>query len=98
MKCKQRIVKLINKEEGDFFIKYLENIGLKNVNNLSYDKLQVNDKLQVKVVVVDSNKFFATNVTCLAAAASCGIRPISVEEFKNNKDHKETSDKTFCII
>ena len=79
---KQVLVKLANHKEGEEFIKYLEGNGLLNVHNISFDKLRI------KVLVVDKNEFFSTNVTCLAALASCGIKPISVNDFKASNELK----------
>ncbi len=73
---KQVLVKLVNNKEGEEFIEYLESNGLLNVHNITFDKLRI------KVLVIDKNEFFSTNVTCLAALASCGIKPISTDEFK----------------
>lgn len=79
---KQVLVKLTNSKEGKEFIDYLENNGFINIHNISFDSLRV------KVIVVDTDKFWSTNITCLAAVASCGIKPISIEEFKNIIDLK----------
>ena len=76
MQRKQCLVKLTNCIEGDNFINYLEDNGLTNIHNICYDNLRI------KVIVVKENEFFSTNITCLAALASCGIKPISVDEFK----------------
>ena len=72
---KQVLVKLANHKEGKEFIEYLECNGLFNVHNITFDKLRI------KVLVVDKNEFFSTNITCLAALSSCGIKPISVDKF-----------------
>ena len=76
MQRKQYLVKLENATEGKKFIKYLENNGKRNVHNINYEDLRI------KVLVVDENVFFSTNVTCLSAAAIVGIRPISINEYK----------------
>lgn len=73
---KQVLVKLADLKEGDEFIKYLESNGFLNIHNITFSNLRI------KVLVVDNNKFFSTNITCLAALATCGIKPISVDEFK----------------
>lgn len=75
MQNKQILVKLKNKEEGAKFLSYLESVGLKNIYNINYDKLQT------KVVLIKDNSFYPTNVTCLAALASCNIKPISIDDF-----------------
>ncbi len=75
---KQILVRLENKKSGEKFIKFLEEKGFSNVQNLTFDNLKV------KVLVVDSDVFFSTNVTCLASLSSCGITPIRIEEFKQN--------------
>lgn len=86
MQLKQTLVKLTNKNEGDSFIKFLENNGFSNIQNLSYDKLRI------KVLVVDKKEFFGTNITCLSVLAMFGIKPIDTKHFitkfenKNNKD------------
>ena len=78
MQRRQLLVKLSNKADGENFIEFLENNGLINVHNISYDSLRI------KVLVVDDKEFFSTNVTCLAALASCNIKPITIEEFKDH--------------
>lgn len=76
MQRKQYLVKLTNSDEGKQFIDYLENNGFLNVHNITFDTLRI------KVLVVDKSEFFSTNVTCLAALAGCGIKPITIDEFK----------------
>ena len=76
MQRKQFLVKLQNENEGNQFIEYLEYNGLVNVHNVCFDSLRI------KVLVIDDEKFFSTNATCLAALASCGIKPIGTDEFK----------------
>ena len=75
MKRKQFLVKLSDEEQGNKFIEFLENEGFVNVHNISFEGLKV------KVLVVDDEKFFGTNVTCLAALANKNIKPITIEEF-----------------
>ena len=75
MQRKQVLVKISNENEGNYFIQHLEKEGFLNVHNITFDKLRT------KVLVIDRKKFFQINVTCLAALASCGIKPISVDEF-----------------
>lgn len=75
MQRKQYLVKLASKAEGDQFIDFLEQNGYKNLTNVLYDTLKV------KVIVVDNNHFYPSNVTSLAALASIGEKPISVSEF-----------------
>lgn len=82
----QHLVKLNNAKEGNEFIKYLEQNGFINVQKISFKGLQV------KVIVVDNEKFWATNITCLAALASSKIYPISVEEFKDIAECKNQSN------
>lgn len=82
MQRKQFLVKLQDENEGNQFIEYLEYNGLVNVHKVSFDSLRI------KVLVIDSKKFFSTNVTCLAALASCGIKPISVNDFKASNELK----------
>lgn len=77
---KQVLVKLTNSKEGQEFIEYLESNGLTNVHNITFDKLRI------KVLVVDKNEFFSVNATCLAALASCGIKPISIKDFKMSNE------------
>ena len=76
MQRKQFLVKLQDKNDGNQFIEYLEYNGLVNVHNVCFDSLRI------KVLVIHDKKFFSTNVTCLAALASCGIKPIGTDEFK----------------
>ena len=83
---KQFIVKL-EKEKGDSFIEYLEKNGYKNVHKLNYGCLRH------KYLIIDEDKFFATNITCLAAAASSGIIPISQQEFKQKKEKNINNEK-----
>lgn len=75
MQNKQILVKLKNKEEGAKFLSYLESVGLKNIYNVNYNTLQP------KVILIENNSFYPTNVTCLAALASCNIKPISTDDF-----------------
>lgn len=75
MQRKQFLVKLQNEEEGNRFIKYLEHKGLVNVHKISFNDLRI------KVLVVEYKIFFSTNVTCLAALAGCGLKPLSIEDF-----------------
>ena len=74
---KQHLVKLNNEKEGNEFIEYLEQNGLINVQKILFQDLRI------KVIVVDNEKFWATNATCLAALAGSKIYPISIDEFKN---------------
>ena len=85
MQRKQFIVKLPNEIKGNKFIKHLENRGLTNVHKISFEDLRI------KVLVINKNEFFGTNVTCLAGLASRGIKPISIEEFVSiyNADSKQ---------
>jgi len=75
MQRKQFLVTLPNKDKGDKFIEYLESKGFLNIHKISFDELKI------KVLVVDVKEFFPVNVTCLSALASCGIKPIGVEDF-----------------
>ena len=75
MQRKQFLVKLSDEEQGNKFIKFLENEGFENVHNISFEGLKI------KVLVVGDEKFFGTNVTCLAALANKNIKPITIEEF-----------------
>ena len=75
MQRKQFLVKLSNEVKGNKFIKYLESNGFKNVHRISFEDLQIN------VLAIGEDKFFAINTTCLAGLASCNIKPISIEEF-----------------
>ena len=77
MQRKQYLVKISNKNEGNKFIKYLEDEGFENIHKVTFDKLRV------KVLVIDSKTFFSTNTTCLAALASCKIKPLSIKDFLN---------------
>ena len=74
---KHILVKLANAYEGEDFIDLLESKGLANVQNITFDKLNI------KVLAVGKKEFFALNATCLAALANSGVKPISVEEFKD---------------
>ena len=75
MQRKQFLVKLPNGVKGNKFIKYLESNGFNNVHGISFEDLQVN------VVAICENKFFGLNITCLAGVASCGLKPIGIEDF-----------------
>ena len=72
---KQYLVKLNGEIEGEDFISLLEENGYSNPSKISYKDMQI------KVLVVDEDKFFPTNVTCLSAAATVGIKTITVDEF-----------------
>jgi len=86
MQRKQFLVKLPNEIKGNKFIKYLEKHGFINVHNVTFDSLRV------KVLVIDDKKFFSTNVTCLAALASCNIKPMTIEDFINlNIDQEQVN-------
>ena len=87
MQLKQTLVKLIGKNEGDAFIKFLENNGFSNIQNLSYDRLKI------KVLVVDKKEFFGTNVTCLSALAMFGIKPIDTKQFITKFENKNSKEK-----
>ena len=82
MQRKQYLVKLDNATNGNNFISYLEKNGFKNLQNLNYEDLRI------KVLVIDQNKFFTTNVTCLSAAAMVGIKPISIDDFKDEFENE----------
>ena len=73
---KQYLVKLISQAQGNEFIKFLEANGYYNSHNIKFENMHI------KVLVIDEKSFFTTNATCLAAAVNCGIKCISVEEFK----------------
>ena len=75
MQRKQFLVKLSNEVKGNKFIQHLENNGFNNVHRISFEGLQI------KVLAVGEDEFFAINTTCLAGYASRGIKPISIEEF-----------------
>lgn len=82
---KQHLVKLNEKKETEDFFKFLEKNGYKNIQNISYESLRI------KVVVIDRNQFFATNTTCLAAAATKGLKLISIKQFKDKLKNHEKS-------
>ena len=88
---KQRIQCIIElSKKGDSgFIDYLVSLGYENYQNLKYDDLKL------KYLFVDIDKFFSASITCLAAACSCGKRPISEEQFKScfEKNEQECLDK-----
>lgn len=83
MQRKQFLVKLPNEIKGNEFIKYLEKHGFENAHNINFDSLRV------KVLVIDDKKFFSTNVTCLAALASCNIKPMTIDDFINLNTNQE---------
>ena len=80
MQRKQYFIKLSNKTDGNKFIEYLESKGYENIHKINYEKMKI------KVLIVDDKKFFSTNVTCLAAMASCKINPISIDKFMKLND------------
>ena len=82
MQRKQFLVKLDNSNEGKTFIDYLEDNGFINLQHLTYDKLRI------KVLVINEKEFFTTNVTCLSAATMIGIKPISINEFKEEFENE----------
>ena len=81
MQRKQYLVKLSNESEGNKFIKYLENEGLINVHNISFEHSLT------KVLAIDNEKFFAVSVTCLAGLAGKKT-PISIEEYVAIRKHE----------
>ena len=74
----QIIVKVKKEKECREFIEFLNCVGFENVKNISYQDLQV----KVLIVDLDQFKFFPTNITCLAAAASVGKKAVEIEDFK----------------
>jgi len=81
---KQYLVKLQSKLEGDNFISFLKQNGYKNLHNICFDDLKI------KVVAIDKNSFWSVGVTSLACAANCGKTCITVDEFFNAVEFKNT--------
>lgn len=73
---RQALVRYSGKEETARLYEWLDGNGYRNIQHLSPDSY-----IFPVVCVNESGEYFGTNVTCMAAAASCGIRPIDAEEF-----------------
>ena len=64
-------------------IDWLEANGFENFHKLTAETCKLG------VVVVEGMCFFATNVTCMAARATCGLpRPITLEQFQEMMKHR----------
>ena len=74
--CKQALVSYGGKEEAAKLYAWLNGNGYRNVGGIT----PKNYKFPV-IVVNESGEYFGTNATCMAAAASCGIHAVSVDEF-----------------
>ena len=79
MKSRQSIVRISKKEDFEKILFFCLEQGYKNPHGICADSFPV----PLGIIVVDEIErvFFLTNVTCMAAAASQGIRPIDAKVF-----------------
>lgn len=79
MKSRQSIVRISKKEDFEKILFFCLERGYKNPHGICADSFPV----PLGIIVVDEIKkvFFLTNVTCMAAASSQGIRPIDAKVF-----------------
>ena len=78
--AKQLYVRYDSEDELSKLMAYLDAHGYENVGHLDARRYTF------PVVCVDPNgSYFGTNTTCMAAAASCGRRAISLMEFYERK-------------
>ena len=73
--AKQYLVSVRSQKDMERVILYLENNGYKNPQNLTAENYAF------PVLVVDDERFFGTNATCMAASVSCGKRVVSFNEW-----------------
>lgn len=72
----QFLVRYKSAKEGSEICKWLEERGYCNKFGLDFER-------RVQVIVVNKGRdFFGTNVTCMAAAVSCGIEIIDFNRLK----------------
>lgn len=80
----------INKEV--FFMQYLVEVGFGEERRNAFEWLEAHgyekarslsvEEYEYSVIVVADGCFFGGNVTCFAASAAVGIRPISWEDWR----------------
>ena len=73
--AKQYLVSVRGQKDMERVILYLENNGYKNPQNLTAKNYTF------PVLVVEDERFFGTNTTCMAASVSCGKRVVSFNEW-----------------
>lgn len=73
----QALVRYEGKEEAQALYDRLIRNGYRNAQRLTAE----NYSFPVVVIDLEEKTFFGTNTTCMAAAASNGIRPICVAAF-----------------
>ena len=80
----QYLVTVRKRKEWKRLFRYLTENGYSNVHSLTVFRRPT----RPPVVVIDERKrvFFLTNVTCLAAASSCGKRAITCETYFSDAD------------
>lgn len=86
MKSKQSIVRVSGKEDFEKILSYCLESGYKNPHGICAESFPV----PLGIIVVDEIKkvFFLTNVTCIAAAASQGIKAVEAKDFFEKCDQK----------
>ena len=86
MKSRQSIVRVSESEDFEKVLSYCLESGYKNPHGICAESFPV----PLGIIVVDEIKkvFFLTNITCMAAAASQGIRPIDAKDFFEKCDQK----------
>ena len=79
MKNRQYFVRVSGRESFEKVLDLCEKNGYCNIHSLTRESYPVIPP----VIVVDSNRreFGLTNVTCLAAMASCGKHPLDADDF-----------------
>lgn len=75
MKKSEQILVHYSDDEAQRLFAWLEEHGYRNIQHLTPENYKF-----PAICVDESGEFFGTNVTCMAAAASCGRRAIGVDE------------------
>lgn len=77
---KQYYVSVHGQEQRQQAIAWLEKHGYQNVQNLT------TANYSFPVFVIEGNKFFGANTTCMAALATKGVRPISWQAWQTMRN------------
>lgn len=75
-KSEQILVRYSDGADAQRLYAWLEEHGYRNTQHLTAENYKF-----PAICVDESGEFFGTNVTCMAAAASCGRKAIGVDEF-----------------
>lgn len=79
---KQFYVSIPNKRERAAAISWLEERGYRNIGGLT------GENYSFPVLVIEKDRFFGTNATCMACLANVGKRAMTFESFKRETQER----------